>query len=179
VVSRPGATPARPSHRGRVGTGGPRYRPQVRPRTRRWGNTWEHPGVRTTSALCTEWWIDCLHLERLFVATPDGMCRNRTASLARHRHGHEGTRRPAEIPQIRGLHGSVFYNPIQSMNGQSISISMKHGQYPSISNPAPSQRISSLVVVHIYLLLRHYKPIVRVKCSYYVFIVIKSAIYSF
>ena len=70
---------------------------------------------------------------------------------------------------------------IQSMNAQSISISisMKHGQYPSISNPAPSQRFSSLVVVHIYLLLRHYKPIVRVKCSYSVFIVVKSAIFSF
>jgi len=58
----------------------------------------------------------------------------------------------------------------------SISISMKHGQYPSISNPAPSQRFSILVVVHIYILLR---PMVRVKCSYYAFIVVKIAIYSF
>ena len=38
---------------------------------------------------------------------------------------------------------------------------------------------SSLSCAYLYLLLRHYKPIVRVKCSYYGFIVVKSAIYSF
>jgi len=72
---------------------------------------------------------------------------------------------------------SIRSNPIHE---RSIHIHIHEaGQYPSISNPAPSERFSSLVVVHIYLRLRHYKPTVRVKCSYYAFIVLKSAIYSF